>query len=136
MSDNTNNHHSKSIGLELSFYQMVKTLIDDHEEKKMAHNEETIKKLAIVSDKLDKMAQQLDDLARKHSQISKAFHKNRDGEPDYFGHYNAHDTWMTESDRRDDFIRRLGFEVMKWGLIGAAGWLVLSVWRSFLAGPK
>lgn len=76
---------------------------------------------------------------RAHERITLlelAFPKNEDGLPDFAGHCSAHEQFIAESRARTEFWNKLRFELVKWGLLGLLGWLLVKVvWPAFLRGP-
>jgi hypothetical protein len=55
------------------------------------------------------------------------------GDPD--GHRRHHEAVIAKAEARAKFWQTMVIELSKWGLIGLAGWAVIALWQSFLAGP-
>lgn len=56
-------------------------------------------------------------------------------EGDVDGHRMMHEKQMQALENRNEFWKKMLFEVSKYGLIGVIGWGVLKLWTAFLAGP-
>lgn len=56
-------------------------------------------------------------------------------EGDADGHRMMHEKQMQALENRNEFWKKMLFEVSKYGLIGVIGWGVLKLWTAFLAGP-
>ena len=96
-----------------------------------------------VGERLTHIEQQLSSLTAsivsymdKQTDIAVAFPKHPDtGEPDYAGHCSAHDQFIAESKARTEFWKKMRFELVKWGLLGFLGWLLIQVlWPALVKG--
>lgn len=61
---------------------------------------------------------------------------DKDGRADTLGHRSYHEALIMQAKSRTDFWHKLGFELVKWGLIGFLFWVVTQLWASFILGPK
>ena len=55
---------------------------------------------------------------------------------DLHGHHDYHNAVMETLKRRRDFWDKILGEVLKYGLIGIATWVCMTLWTAFNAGPK
>jgi hypothetical protein len=70
-----------------------------------------------------------------HEHIREAFLVNRHGKPDFIGHANAHEAWMTEASenkRMREFIRKT---VIGAAVTGVGSWVIMLMWSGILQGP-
>jgi len=90
-------------------------------------------RLCSLDIKLDKhMTEETAQIAQEMaSLISSAFPNN-----DPVLHRLTHEAEIQRLKSRSEFWGKLLFELSKYGLIGFVGWLVVSLWRSLLAGPQ
>lgn len=56
-------------------------------------------------------------------------------EGDPLGHRKHHEAVIAKAEARATFWRKMVEEITKYGLIGLMGWLVMSLWSTFLQGP-
>jgi hypothetical protein len=40
------------------------------------------------------------------------------------------------AEAKAEFWEKMRFEIFRWGLIGFIGWVVVSLWKAALLGPK
>lgn len=52
------------------------------------------------------------------------------------GHKRAHEALIKQAEAKEKMWSELRMSVAKWGLLGLLGWAALSMWHTFLAGPK
>ena len=57
-------------------------------------------------------------------------------EADPEGHRAAHEAWIRKAEKQAAFWDKMLFEITRWGIIGVLGWVIYSLWKSFLTGPK
>jgi hypothetical protein len=57
-----------------------------------------------------------------------------DGDADL--HRRAHEAQIKIAEDKSKMFSVLRTEVVKWGLLGLAGWLAITIWHAFLQGPK
>ena len=96
-----------------------------------------------VGERLTHIEQQLSSLTSsivsymdRQTDIAVAFPKDsHTGEPDYDGHRSAHEQFIAESKARTEFWKKMHFELVKWGLLGFLGWLLVQVvWPALAKG--
>lgn len=55
--------------------------------------------------------------------------------PDYIGHASAHQAWIDAQRAKRDFWNKMTFELVKYGLLGFLGWLLVQVvWPAIIKG--
>lgn len=52
------------------------------------------------------------------------------------GHKRHHEAVIKEAEDRAEFWHKMRLELAKWGLLGFLGWAIVSLWQTFLHGPK
>lgn len=57
-----------------------------------------------------------------------------DGNPDL--HRMYHEAVIKREEEKALFWKKMLFELVKWGLLGFLGWMVVEAWIAFLRGPK
>lgn len=57
-------------------------------------------------------------------------------EGDAAGHKKYHLASIKAAESKAAFWDKMQFELVRWGLIGFAGWAVYQLWQGFLNGPK
>lgn len=70
-------------------------------------------------------------LAEQLEQMSLAFPGG-----DTAGHRLYHEEVIASMKARKEFWQKLTFELVKWGLLGFLGWMILQIWKGVLLGPK
>ena len=55
---------------------------------------------------------------------------------DPHGHRTHHEALIQKAEQRAEFWKKMSFELSRWGLLGFVGWVLYSLWKSFLLGPK
>lgn len=73
-------------------------------------------------------------LARIEEKLDQLMRGFPGGDPD--GHRRYHEAMIERANARTEFLRKLTFELAKWGLLGFAAWCGHELWVSFLRGPK
>lgn len=105
--------------------------------------------IAEVSEEQRKLAEKFDthfnNSAERHDQLAAKIVGNDviiasilEGFPnkDPRGHCEAHDKAIAKAERRKAMINKLVDELLKYGLLGLAGWLFTLVWAAAVKGPK
>lgn len=77
------------------------------------------------------MEEKLCECSDKLDQLLKAF---PDG--DIEGHRKYHESIIVRNHEVAEFFKKLTFELVKYGLLGFIGWLLIISWKAFLQGPK
>ena len=78
------------------------------------------------------MTEETHDLAAEVSKLmSEAF---PEGDPK--GHRRHHELVIRQAEKRAAFWTDMAASVSKWGLIGFLGWMLFTLWKAFLLGPK
>lgn len=52
------------------------------------------------------------------------------------GHRRYHETVISKIESQKQFYDKLRLELVKYGLLGFAGWAAFALWQAFLKGPK
>jgi len=93
-------------------------------------------RLTHIEQQLSSLTQSITSYMDKQTDIAVAFPKDpHTGEPDYDGHCSAHEQWIAESVARTEFWKKMRFELVKWGLLGFLGWLLVQVvWPALAKG--
>lgn len=52
------------------------------------------------------------------------------------GHRRYHETVIAKIESQKQFYDKLLLELVKYGLLGFAGWAAYALWQAFLKGPK
>lgn len=55
---------------------------------------------------------------------------------DFDGHRNFHQEAIQSMRDRREFVKKMTYELSRWGLLGLLGWLLITLWKAFLLGPK
>lgn len=116
--------------------RVVREALAEHEEREQESVEILRREVAAVSEKLDEVIIQLNELASIQNKFESAFLSDAHGGPDFVGHFNAHSAMVEESLARREFWRKLGFELAKYSLFGLIGWMAAVLWKAFIAGPR
>lgn len=77
------------------------------------------------------LAAAIHDLSKKIDALMAAFPGDDPG-----GHRRYHEVVIKRAEARAMLFEKLRFELVKWGLLGFLGWLVLIAWQAILKGPR
>lgn len=83
-------------------------------------------RLEQIERSLDTVLEKLEEVSR----IREAIPEDEDGARDYEGHRKYHEQLITESLARQDFWRRMKYDLVRWGLIFFLGWAVIALLKS------
>lgn len=51
-------------------------------------------------------------------------------------HREYHELRIEQTRNKAEFWSKMTFELSKWGLVGFIGWALVSLWQTFIHGPK
>lgn len=93
---------------------------------------------AQVSEVRRELTQAREDLHRRAEGTERQIVEMRHAFPadDPAGHRAYHDEVIAITRARKEFWQKLFFELVKWGLLGFVGWMIVAGWRDFLKGPN
>jgi len=78
---------------------------------------------------------ELSEIKDMFSHVNSAFVTDEEAKPDYKGHAAAHQAWIDAQRARRDFWNKMTFELVKYGLLGFLGWLLVQiVWPAIVKG--
>jgi len=88
------------------------------------------------NDRYAAIQQSLEELKSMLTGVNSAFVKDEETNlPDYAGHHNAHKAWIAAQNAKREFWEKLKLELVKYGLIGFLGWLLVQVvWPAIVKG--
>lgn len=76
-----------------------------------------------------------DGMNHKCQDVTSAFVKGPDGQPDFAGHRADHDRRKKFGDWWDSIKDKAVTKVVEWGALAFVVWVAHSLWESFLKGP-
>lgn len=85
----------------------------------LARLEQIERSLEIILEKMEEV-----------SRIREAIPEDGDGDRDYEGHRKYHEQLITESLARQDFWRRMKYDLVRWGLIVFLGWAFIALLKA------
>lgn len=89
-----------------------------------------------IEAKMDAIRMEIEkDMHEVRQLIKVAFPKDEDGQADFIGHRKAHEVWIKKVEAETEFFNKMKMELVKWGLLGFAGWAIYQLWIAFLHGP-
>lgn len=89
-----------------------------------------------LREELHALREELHALRNTLDSYNAGFPRDDDGRPDTLGHRRYHESLIRRNEERTAFLRKMTFELTKWGLIGFAIWSLRELWIAFLKGPK
>jgi len=102
------------------------------------HNMEEIERMRLIDGRIDDLQTRLtsivtliDKYMETHNHVLNAFPAG-----DIIGHKESHEAWLSEVKKRAEFWDKMKLELSKWGLLLFVGWAGMSLWNSFIHGPK
>jgi predicted Ser/Thr protein kinase len=68
--------------------------------------------------------------------IKDAFLVNRHGKPDFVGHAEAHQAWVTEASENQQMRQFIKRTIIGASTVGVGSWITMLMWSGLLQGPK
>lgn len=101
--------------------------------------------LRYIADQMSRLAESIDGLRNEvremrdeHEQIKQDNHLIKAAFPDldFDAHHDFHKASTETKQKWDKRMDQVFMKLIEWGSVAATGWIGVSLWNAFLAGPK
>lgn len=100
-----------------------------------AHTQKMDAKFDKVNTRIDSLIQSITSYMNKQEVIENAFLKNKEGKPDYHGHFYDHEHRKKVYEWWQGVKEKAVVKVIEWASVTFFAWLLYTLWQAFLKGP-
>ena len=118
-------------GLVLRAMDVTQQMLRKHEEAETERMRQIDARIDDMQERMGAIVALVGKYMETHNHVMNAFPGG-----DIVGHKEAHEAWIKETERRSEFWLKMKMELMKWGLLGFAGWILVQIWNGVLKGPQ
>lgn len=111
---------------EMDRYQEILELIERNNQENRSRHDELCKSVDCYTEKAEKV----------YGALSAAFVRDSKGDPDFYGHARAHESWIEERKEWKDLMTYVKRTVISAATIALGSWIGVLIWQGALQGPK
>jgi hypothetical protein len=117
----------------------VSEVMDRFRDEETQRHEKLENMIDNTNGRIDQLMRSIDAYTEKTEEVfvalAEAFPVDRRGKPDFIGHANAHEHWITEAKESRELRTYIKKVVLAAAATAITSWLVAVVWPAFLRGP-